>query len=77
MWNWQLFRPKAKPAPVEEEPVSEPSWLKIWLSLRKISVEHALAGLLTIPVLLFFAISGVLAWLVLAVKFVIGIYNVF
>lgn len=82
MINWPFFpRPRPKPTP---EPSPEPApndpdgllWLKIGLLLRKIPVKRALAGLVTVPVLLFFAVSGLIAWTVLAVKFVIEIYNV-
>ena len=80
MINWPFF-PRPKPTP---EPSPEPApndrdgvlWLKIGLLLRKIPVKRALAGLITVPVLLFFAVSGLIAWLVLVIKFVVGIYNV-
>lgn len=83
MINWPLFprpKPKPEPAPLPTPAPNDPSallWLKIGMILRKIPVQPALAGLITVPALVFFAVSGMVAWLVLAVKFVIGVYNVF
>jgi hypothetical protein len=85
MVNWPpFFPPKPKPEP-EPVPLPKPSpndpsallWLKIGMILRKIPVQPALAGLITVPLLVFFAVSGMLAWLVLAIKFIVGIYNAF
>lgn len=81
MLNWPVFpRPKPKPTPEPEPAPKDPNgllWLKIGLLLRKIPAKQALAGLITVPVLVFFAVSGFIAWLVLAVKFIVGIYNAF
>jgi len=69
------------PAPPPEEvdppePTSVP-WIKVGLLARKLSMPHLRAVFFTVPVIVFFTLSGVLAWLVLLVKFVVTLYNLF
>lgn len=74
----KLFNPD-KPTEPETQPdvKKQTPWIKIGRLLRDIDVNKLLVGLVTVPVIVFFTLSGVLAWLVLFVKFVVTIYNLF
>jgi hypothetical protein len=74
-----LFSRKKKPDPTDEQP--EPTelpakapgafdYLKAWQLLKKIPL-HKLGSVVSLSaVIVFFAVSGVIAWLVVFVKFV-------
>lgn len=65
---------KAAPpdAPVVPEP-EQPQYLRAWLILRQIDFKKLAPAVFTVPAVLFFAISGFIAWLGLLVGFFIRI----
>jgi hypothetical protein len=65
-------KPDVKPAP---EPPSAATWVRIGLILRSIPFEKLAPLFISVPVIVFFAVSGFIAWLVLVVKFVVGIFT--
>lgn len=68
------------PADPDEAPVAAEErvpWVKVGLLVRNLSLPHLKAVFFTVPVIVFFTISGVFAWLALLVKFLVGIYNLF
>ena len=56
------------PPPVPDEDPTKAPWLRIWWILRDIDMKKIGPALLTIPVIVFFAISGMVAWLWLALR---------
>lgn len=53
--------PTPEPAPTPDAP--PPSYLRAWLALRNIPVQKLGPLLVTVPVIVFLAISGAVAWL--------------
>ena len=67
-WPWSPSKPDPAPAPVPVPPLPEPNpahaaWLRAWLLLRQIDKKKLGAAVFTVPVIVFFAISGLVAWL--------------
>lgn len=65
-------------------PVPDPSpgpapdrvpYLRIWALLGKINMRELWPAVVSIPVLLFFAISGLLAWVVIVLRFLVNIWQ--
>lgn len=72
-------KPEPTPAP---QPVDTPAatpWLKVWWTLRGVNMRAIWPALLTVPVIVFFALSGMVAWLWLlmrgAVSFVKSLFK--
>lgn len=63
--------PEPAPAPTPEPPT--PSYLKILLALRGIPVQKLGPLLFTVPVIVFLAISGAVAWLAVGLGVVMRI----
>lgn len=60
--------PTPAPAPPPDADPTKAPWLRIWWTLRGIDMKRIGPALLTIPVIVFFAISGMVAWLWLALR---------
>jgi hypothetical protein len=72
IFPWKPVKPDPVPTP-EPEPTPDADhttapWLRIWFMLRSIDMKRIGPALLTIPVIVFFAISGMVAWLWLALR---------
>lgn len=68
---WPFPKPKPEPAPAPEPDLPEPArakWLKAWLLLRQIDTTKMRAFFTFVPLVVFFAISGILAWLWLCLR---------
>lgn len=72
------LKPKPVPAPVpdkpEPEPTPHPRWtnyLQAWNMLRKIPFQKLTPALLSVSTVLFFAISGFVAWVVLICSWIV------
>lgn len=63
--------PKPEPTP---EPTPSTPWLKVWWTLRGINMRAIWPALMTIPVIVFFAVSGIVAWCWLLLR---GVYKFF
>jgi len=80
--SWFPWRPKKpdEPAPPSPTPTPDESnparaaWLKAILLLRSIDKNKLGVGLVTVPVVVFFAISGLVLWLLVALR---GLYRFF
>lgn len=77
-----IFKPKTPDQDVDVTP-AEPDedknipWFRVGLLARNISLPHLRAVLFTVPVIVFFALSGLLAWIVVVIKFIVTVYNLF
>ena len=75
------WRKKPKPEPTPETPDVVPPknngipLLRIGLILKSIPFKELAPVFFTVPVILFFTISGFLAWLMLALLFIVNIFT--
>lgn len=63
--------PPPAPEPVGPDDVANPAraaWLRAWLLLRQIDKQKLGAAVLTVPVMVFLALSGVVLWAYVAVR---------
>lgn len=72
---WPFPKPAPVPAPApapEPEPdlpeASRAKWLKAWLGLRKVDTTKLRVFFTFVPMFVFFAISGMVAWLWLCLR---------
>lgn len=52
-------------------PVAVPDrtpWMRVWLTLRSVNLKELWPVVLSVPAIVFFAISGMLAWLYLCLR---------
>jgi hypothetical protein len=79
LWDRLSDLLKKKPVPPQPpRPDTAPDrvpYLRIWAVLSKINMRELWPALLSIPVLLFFAISGVLAWVVVVCRFLVNLWR--
>lgn len=74
-----LFRPRPKPTP---QPVPEPAapsvgkYLQIWRLLQQIPVTKLFPAVVSVSGVVFLAISGLIAWLVVFAAFVIRLFKI-
>lgn len=77
IWPWT---PKPKPAPVPEPaptppPASAPKYLRALWALKNIPVSKLFPLVFTVPVVVFLALSGLVAWLVVLASFVTHLFR--
>ena len=51
----------APPAPAPDDPNRTP-WLRVWLELKKLDMQKVKVAAVAVPTIVFFAISGLVAW---------------
>ena len=61
--------------PPDEAPPKKTSYIKAWWLLRKIDFKALLPVFISVPVILFFAFSGVLAWIAVIMRFAVTVFN--
>lgn len=68
-----------KPQPVipdaPNDDATRTPYLRVWAILRGVNLKELWPIFVSVPMIVFFAISGLLAWLALIVKFVVGIFG--
>ena len=77
LWRKKDNKPVVPPAPEPAKPAA-PSVidkLRAVALLREIPFEKLLPLFISVPAIVFFAISGLLAWIVLTLKFMLGLFN--
>jgi hypothetical protein len=74
IWRKKDNKPVVPPEPVKPAPTVIDKLRAVAL-LREIPFEKLLPLFVGVPAIVFFAISGVLAWLMLTLKFMFGIFN--
>lgn len=76
LWdNVQSFWRKTKPSPELDADKNIP-WLRVGAILRSIPFNKLLPLFLSVPTVLFLTISGLVAWIVLFVKFITSLFSV-
>lgn len=70
-------QPDPTPAPTPAPTPDRIPYLRVWALLRDVNFKDIWLVLFSVPVLVFFALSGVLAWLVVAVRFLLTLWRVF
>lgn len=68
--------PAPTPAPVPDQPPGPIPYLRVWALLRSVNFKELWPVLVSVPVLVFFALSGLVAWLVVAARFVVSLWRV-
>lgn len=75
-----VTKPKTPDEPATPEPTPPPPgavpYLRVWMLLRKINFRAVWPVLLGVPVLVFFAVSGLVAWGLLALKFIWTMWSI-
>jgi hypothetical protein len=71
------FKKDTKPAPV---PTPAPDvkaipWLRVGLILKSIPFSKLKPLFISVPAIVFFALSGLVAWIMLFLKFAVGIFK--
>jgi hypothetical protein len=74
-WPWQ---PKPKPVPPPDVTPDKPApqWLRAWLLFRKIPVQKLFPALTLTSFVVFLALSGLLAWIVVILAFAVQLFRV-
>ena len=73
---WPRPKPKPEPVPAPDNDVTPTKWLQVWALFRKIPVQELLPVFTLVPVLVFFAVSGLLAWTVVILSFIVRLMKV-
>lgn len=74
-WPWQ---PKPKPVPVPDVTPDKPSpqWMRALLLLRKIPIQKLFPALTLTSLIVFLALSGLIAWIVVILAFAVQLFRV-
>jgi hypothetical protein len=59
--------PEPTLAPVDAGPDRTP-WTRVWLTLRSVNLKELWPVVISVPAIVFFAISGMVAWLYLFLR---------
>ena len=76
--GWQnLWRKKPEPTtPIDTPKINNGvPWLRVGLLLKSIPFKQLSPVFFTVPELLFFAISGLIAWIVVVLRFAVNIFD--
>ena len=74
--RWKdLWQKKPQPAPKPEEPPATVPWLRVGLLLRSIPFSKLAPLFISVPAIVFFALSGFVAWIMLFLKFAVGVFR--
>jgi hypothetical protein len=77
-WPWRP-KPAPAPAPTPEptpEPKPSPKYLRALWALRDIPLSKLFPLVFTVPVVVFLALSGLFAWLVVLASFAVRLFQV-
>jgi hypothetical protein len=68
-WLPGWFKPQNKPVlPVPDSSPDKTPWMRVWLTLRAVNLKELWPVFVSIPAIVFFAISGFIAWLYLIAR---------
>ena len=63
-----LGRKKPEPKPGVDENGDRTPWMRVWLTLRAINLKELWPVFVSVPAIVFFAISGMVAWLYVCLR---------
>lgn len=69
------LRPKPKPDVPPDSTPGLTTYFQAWQKLKQIPIKKLFPGVTAVGAVVFFAISGVLAWLVLFVSFIVNLFK--
>lgn len=67
-----------KPTPLQPDAPTTPDsipWVRVGVILRSIPFKKLLPAFFAVPTLVFFALSGLVAWVMLLLRFAVNIFN--
>lgn len=73
--NWWKKDTKPAPVPTPEPDVKAIPWLRVGLLLKSIPFSKLKPLFISVPAIVFFALSGFVAWVMLFLKFAVGIFK--
>lgn len=79
VFNWPHRKEKPDTDPVDPKDAGTlglPKYLQAWNILRNIPIKKLFPAVLSVSTVVFFAISGLLAWLVLICSFVAKLFKI-
>ena len=71
---------KPKPTDDKDPPAPAPEsvpYMRVWLLLRKIDIKQLWPVIFSVPLLVFFALSGAIAWFVILIRFICSVWGIF
>lgn len=72
---WRKKQPTNPDKPVDTPAPNNVPWLRVGLLLKSIPFKQLSPVFFTVPALLFFAISGLIAWIVVVLRFAVNIFD--
>ena len=75
-WRDLWKKPKPQPTPDVPADVTPIPWVRVGLLLRSIPFQKLAPLFVSVPLIVFFALSGLLAWLLLLLRFAVNVFNV-
>jgi hypothetical protein len=77
--NWlKPTTPDTTPPTIDSDPDRTP-WMRVWLTLRQVNLKELWPVVVSVPAIVFFAVSGMIAWLYLIlrgiVRFIAGVFG--
>lgn len=68
--------PEAPKAPDNDGTLNLPGYLKLWSLLRTLPIKKLFPAVVSVSTVIFLAISGLVAWLVLVSSFVFRLFTI-
>ena len=74
---WRRKKPDTTPVtPDPDKPAAAVPWVRVGILLKSIPFEKLLPVFISVPTIVFLTISGFIAWVVLLLKFTVGLFNI-
>lgn len=73
-WIDDILGRKKPEVPTPVQPVDGPDrtpWMRVWLTLRSVNLKELWPIVVSVPAIVFFAISGLVAWLYLSLRAIV------
>lgn len=73
-WIDDILGRKKPEVPTPVQPVDSPDrtpWMRVWLTLRSVNLKELWPIVVSVPAIVFFAISGLVAWLYLGLRAIV------
>ena len=77
-WRKKPDNVPPQPPPPQPETDDKTPWLRVWLALRNVNLKELWPVFISVPAIVFFAISGLIAWIYVCLRaLVLGIRSLF